>query len=123
VFQALRQKLFGDNKTVKPAGTTKSSGSQSNLEAKSRLTFCLSQDRTGLNSEEMTKFKKELVGLIQRYFIVDEEKFGISYERKADTTTLLINSPVMVRRDREKKEGREARGEKIAEKGSVAVQG
>jgi cell division topological specificity factor MinE len=114
VFSALRQKLFGESKvskTAEPARNTDrvnggktGKGHNSGNEAKSRLTFCLSQDRTGLNGEEMAKFKKELVSLIQRYFIVDEDKFGISYERKADTTTLLINSPVVVKRDRKEKE-------------------
>jgi cell division topological specificity factor MinE len=111
VFSALRQKLFGESKVSKTvdsrgeqakisANGKHAKGHNSGNEAKSRLTFCLSQDRTGLNGDEMAKFKKELVSLIQRYFIVDEDKFGISYERKADTTTLLINSPVVVKRDR-----------------------
>ena len=40
---------------------------QSNVKAKSRLHFVLVQDRTGMNSQEMSSFKEELVGVIEKY--------------------------------------------------------
>lgn len=66
--------------------------------AKSRLHFVLVQDRAGLTNEEMASFKKELVECIEKYFVIDETGFDIDYEREGDSTTLLINSPVIVKR-------------------------
>jgi cell division topological specificity factor len=66
--------------------------------AKSRLHFVLVQDRTGLTNEEMSGFREEMVKVIEKYFVIDKEGFDIKYHRLADTTTLLINSPVIVRR-------------------------
>lgn len=85
MFAALKQKLFG-------------AGDKSKLLAKSRLHFVLVQDRTGLTSEEMSQFKRELYGVIQRFFEIDEKRFDVSYKREAETTTLLINSPLVVKR-------------------------
>ncbi len=84
MFLKLREKLFG----------TKASNSV----AKSRLHFVLVQDRTGLTNEELAEFKAEMIGVIERYFVIDKQGFDISYRRSNETTTLYINSPIIVRR-------------------------
>ena len=86
MFLALKQKLFGTGKEA------------SKDRARSRLHFVLVQDRTGLTSEQMAKFKQEMVAVIEKYFDVDKKSFDIAYKRDNDTTTLLINSPVIVKR-------------------------
>jgi len=86
VFEALRKTIFGSRKA-----------SRSN--AKNRLQFVLVQDRAGLTNEEMSAFKKELVAVIEKYFVIDEQGFDIDYQRNSDNTVLLINSPVIVKRD------------------------
>ena len=73
-------------------------GRESKSVAKSRLHFVLVQDRTGLTNDEMAKFKREMIDVIERYFVIDKQGFDISYKRDQETTTLLINSPVIVRR-------------------------
>ncbi len=73
-------------------------GKQSKALAKSRLHFVLVQDRSGLTNEDMAAFKQELVGVISKYFVIDESGFDVNYKRDSDTSTLLINSPVVVRR-------------------------
>ena len=85
MFNALKKKLFGESNESKEL-------------AKSRLHFVLVQDRTGLTNEEMAGFREEMVKVIEKYFVIDKEGFDIKYHRLADTTTLLINSPVIVRR-------------------------
>ncbi len=85
MFNALRKRLFGDNDSSKAA-------------AKSRLHFVLVQDRTGLTNEEMAGFREEMVKVIEKYFVIDKEGFDVKYHRIEDQTTLLINSPVIVRR-------------------------
>lgn len=86
MLETLRNKLFG------------SGSATSKKTAKSRLHFVLVQDRTGLTSEEMSSFKEDLVKVMERYFIIDKSGFDIAYERDNGTTTLLINSPVLTRR-------------------------
>jgi cell division topological specificity factor len=71
---------------------------KSKASARSRLSFVLVQDRTGLNNDELASFKKEMIEVIERYFVIDESGFDIEYKRQADTTTLVINSPIVVRR-------------------------
>lgn len=85
MLSALKKMLFGGNNESKDV-------------AKSRLHFVLVQDRTGLTNDEMAGFREEMVKVIEKYFVIDKEGFDIKYHRLADTTTLLINSPVIVRR-------------------------
>jgi cell division topological specificity factor len=85
VLSALKKMLFGES-------------SESKDVAKSRLHFVLVQDRTGLNNDEMSGFREEMLKVIEKYFVIDKDGFDIKYHRLADTTTLLINSPVIVRR-------------------------
>jgi len=85
VLSALRKMLFGESNESKDV-------------AKSRLHFVLVQDRTGLTNDEMAGFRQEMVKVIEKYFVIDKDGFDIKYHRLADTTTLLINSPVIVRR-------------------------
>jgi len=85
VFAALKQKLFGSNTSSKGL-------------AKSRLHFVLVNDRTGLTGDEMAQFKRDLVAVIERFFEINPEGFDVSYKRDEGMTTLLINSPVLVRR-------------------------
>lgn len=85
MLSALRKMLFGESNESKDV-------------AKSRLHFVLVQDRTGLTNDEMAGFRQEMVKVIEKYFVIDKDGFDIKYHRLADTTTLLINSPVIVRR-------------------------
>lgn len=66
--------------------------------AKSRLSFVLVQDRTGLTQDEIANFKREMVAVIERYFVIDETGLDVSYKRETDSTMLIINSPVVVKR-------------------------
>ena len=86
MFKKLKQKLFGKGQT------------DSKNNAMSRLHFVLVQDRAGLTAAEMATFKSELMAVLEKYFIVDKQGFDVDYRRDADSTTLLINSPIVVRR-------------------------
>lgn len=85
MFRALSRKLFG--------------GTQSKSAAMSRLHFVLVQDRSGLSNEEMAEFKKELVDVIKKFFLIDDSGLEVNYQRDSGSTTLLINSPVLRRRE------------------------
>ncbi len=71
---------------------------QSKSLAKSRLHFVLVQDRSGLTNEELANFKKDLVSAIQKYFMIEDDSVAVDYQRANDSTTLVINSPVLRRK-------------------------
>lgn len=75
---------------------------RSNVVAKSRLQLVLVQDRAGLTNEELAQFRREMMEVIQKYFVIDEAGFDVNYQRTDEATTLLINSPIIVRREQEK---------------------
>ena len=77
-------------------------GGGSKTAAKNRLQFVLVQDRAGLSNEELTQFKKEILTVVQKYFVIDEAGFDVSYKRANDSTTLQINSPIVVKRQNTK---------------------
>lgn len=85
MLATLRDKIFGNHR-------------QSKSVAKSRLHFVLVQDRTGLTNEQMAGFKSEILDVLERYFVIDKQAFDVQYQREFDTTTLVINSPVIVNR-------------------------
>lgn len=97
MFEGLRNLFLG---SANGRGVLSRSGRDraSKSVAKSRLHFVLVQDRAGLTPDEMASFKKEMVSVIEKYFVIDEGGFDISYKREVETTTLVINSPVIVRR-------------------------
>jgi len=79
-------------------GRNRRKGITSTTNAKSRLHFVLVQDRAGLQPEELNSFRREMIEVINKYFQINEENFDISYQRGEETTTLVINSPVSLKR-------------------------
>ena len=66
-------------------------------QAKNRLQMVLVQDRSGLSPADMDFFKKDLLEVIQRYFMLESECLEVDWERSNGTTALIINTPVMGR--------------------------
>lgn len=85
MLAALKQKIFGQPQASKS-------------HARNRLHFVLVQDRSGLSNEDMSEFKAEMVEVMERYFVIDKSGFDIAYKRDGDSSTLVINSPVVVKR-------------------------
>jgi cell division topological specificity factor len=73
-------------------------GRASKTTAKNRLQMVLVQDRSGLTSAEMEKFRGDLLKVISRYFILERKALDIEWERADGSTALVINTPVMVKR-------------------------
>jgi cell division topological specificity factor len=73
------------------------SGSFSKYAAKNRLQMVLTQDRTGLSSNDMEAFRKDLLAVISTYFVIENNQLDIQWDKKDSTTALIINTPVMVR--------------------------
>ncbi len=73
------------------------SRSFSKYEAKNRLKIVLTQDRTGLSSNDMETFRRDLLKVISTYFVIESNRLDIEWDKKGDATTLVINTPVSIR--------------------------
>lgn len=71
--------------------------------AKNRLQMVLVQDRSGLNPQEMDLFRKDLLDVISRYFMVEKKEVEIEWQRSDCETALIINTPVVGRKAELKK--------------------
>lgn len=63
--------------------------------AKNRLQMVLVQDRSGLNSQEMDGFRKDLIDIICKYFVMEGKDIDIEWQRDGNCTALVINTPVL----------------------------
>ena len=66
----------------------------SNKTAKNRLQMVLVQDRSGLTSKDMDFFKKDLLEVISKYFVVETKNLQIEWKRSDSATALVINTPI-----------------------------
>jgi cell division topological specificity factor len=66
----------------------------SHATAKNRLQMVLVQDRSGLSSQDMEKFKKDLLEVISKYFEIENTTLQVDWERTSNETALVINTPV-----------------------------
>lgn len=65
--------------------------------AKNRLQMVLVQDRSGLGSQDMDEFKKDILDVISKYFVLENTSVDVNWERGDGTTSLVINTPVIGR--------------------------
>jgi cell division topological specificity factor len=66
--------------------------------AKNRLQMVLVQDRSGLSSQDMDDFRKDLLDVIVKYFDLKHKEIDIQWSRKDGSTALVVNTPVMVKK-------------------------
>ena len=62
--------------------------------AKNRLQMVLVQDRSGLTSKDMEFFKKDLLEVISKYFVVETTSLQVEWKRNDSSTALVINTPI-----------------------------
>lgn len=63
--------------------------------AKNRLQMVLVQDRSGLSAKDMDFFKKDLMDVISKYFVVETKNLQVEWKRYDSTTALVINTPIL----------------------------
>lgn len=80
MFQELTTRLFGKRLT--------------RVTAKNRLQMVLVQDRSGLTATEMENFKKDLMAVISKYFLIENKHLEVDWQRSDLETALVINTPV-----------------------------
>ena len=69
--------------------------------AKNRLQMVLVQDRSGLTSQNMEDFKKDIIEVISRYFTLEQKDINIEWQREDSCTALIINTPIIGKHDEE----------------------
>lgn len=84
MFEGIRTLFFGS----KPL---------SNATAKNRLQMVLVQDRSGLTPQDMDFFKRDLIEVISKYFVIEKKNIDVEWQREDSSTALIINTPVVGR--------------------------
>lgn len=67
----------------------------SNKTAKNRLQMVLVQDRSGMSAKDMDFFKKDIMEVISKYFLVETKNLQVEWQRLENSTALVINTPVI----------------------------
>lgn len=80
MFDSLKSRIFGKG--------------PSTVTAKNRLQMVLVQDRSGMSSQEMEMFRKDLLDVIRKYFVIESKSLEVNWERNDEETALVINTPV-----------------------------
>ena len=79
------------------------SKSLSKKTAKNRLQMVLVQDRSGMTAKDMDFFKKDLLEVISKYFVVETKSLQVEWQRTENATALVINTPITGRPISERK--------------------
>lgn len=83
MFESIKSLIFGKT--------------SSNSTAKNRLQMVLVQDRSGLTPQDMDFFKRDLLEVISKYFVLERKQLEIEWHREDSSTALIINTPVVGR--------------------------
>ncbi|HWP35032.1 MAG TPA: cell division topological specificity factor MinE [Thermodesulfobacteriota bacterium] len=70
-------------------------GGGSRVVAKNRLQVVLVHDRAGISPRALESFRNDLVGVISRYFEIDQQALSITVRAVDDYHTLLVNTPII----------------------------
>jgi cell division topological specificity factor len=62
--------------------------------ARKRLRMVLVLDRVGMAPEYLSSLKDEIVQVVSRYLVIDEEAIEIEVRRMVDSVVLVSNIPV-----------------------------
>ena len=63
--------------------------------AKKRLQLTLVYDRLSVSDHSLQEMQNEIVAVISRYFIIDENQLELDIRRNDDLTSLRFNSPII----------------------------
>ncbi|MFO7751863.1 MAG: cell division topological specificity factor MinE [Desulfobacteraceae bacterium] len=70
-------------------------------EAKKRLHFALVYDKLEINDSTLKELQSDIVGVISKYFEIDQESIHLEIQRDEDTSALVFNTPIInVKRSR-----------------------
>jgi cell division topological specificity factor len=63
--------------------------------AKKRLQFALIYDQMEVSEETLGNLQKDIVGVLSRYFVIDEESLKLEICRDSGVSALVVNTPIL----------------------------
>jgi cell division topological specificity factor len=69
--------------------------SDSRATAKKRLQFALVYDRLEVSDDSLQEMQNELIKVISRYFVIDQNKLKLDITRENDLSALMFNTPII----------------------------
>ncbi|WP_419655950.1 MinE: cell division topolofgical specificity factor [Desulfosarcina variabilis str. Montpellier] len=70
--------------------------------AKKRLQFALVYDRLEVSDDILKDMQKEIVDVISRYFVIDQEQLKLDITRDEDLSALMFNTPIISAKPRQR---------------------
>ncbi|MCP4746901.1 MAG: cell division topological specificity factor MinE [Desulfobacteraceae bacterium] len=70
--------------------------------AKKRLQFALVYDRLEVSDEALKKMQNEIVAVISRYFVIDQDQMKLNITRHDDLSALMFNTPIISSKPRQR---------------------
>lgn len=63
--------------------------------AKKRLQFALIYDQMEVSEETLGNLQRDIVGLLSRYFVIDEGSLKLEICRDGGVSALVVNTPIL----------------------------
>jgi cell division topological specificity factor len=63
--------------------------------AKKRLQFALVYDRLEVSDDILKDMQQEIVTVISRYFVIDQDQLKLDIKRDNDLSALIFNTPII----------------------------
>jgi cell division topological specificity factor len=70
--------------------------------AKKRLQFALVYDRLEVSDDMLKDMQNEIVAVISRYFVIDQNQLKLDITRKNDLSALMFNTPIVSAKARQR---------------------
>ncbi len=70
--------------------------------AKKRLQFALVYDRLEVSDEILKDMQREIVEVISRYFVIDQDQLKLDITRDNDLSALMFNTPIISAKSRQR---------------------
>ncbi len=68
--------------------------------AKKRLRFALVYDKLEVTDDILVSLQNDIVGVISKYFEIDENSISLDVTKEKDQSALVFNSPIIAARRR-----------------------
>jgi cell division topological specificity factor len=63
--------------------------------AKKRLQFALIYDQMEVSEDTLNNLQRDVIAVISRYFVIDEEALKLDIRREKDVSALVVNTPIL----------------------------
>jgi cell division topological specificity factor len=67
----------------------------SKVVAKKRLQFALIYDQMEVSEDVLSDLQRDVVAVISRYFVIDEDAIQLDIKRDRDVSALVVNTPIL----------------------------